>query len=280
MMMVETAATVEEPLRFREMTRPKTGVYSAEITAMAAKFKQLTDHQPQFKKITCHQPQCKKPTVNADQWIIKNKSSFVHSIISSRLNKRYIQPHYPLADNIISHGVSWSTIQQLYTSYKHQGIFTPLLHTKYYDLDKVFTVTEKHSGSSQQYRVIYRNDHQVLDYSPQCQSQTTIEYVGENQFTLDKESFQVKKNYHHERQMILYVLDSSHFTIEIEILLDGLDTFDNRKYLFSLMTKPDLVDHDPAILGSFSFRFIVKDGMVRDELNEHVDLLHDITSAK
>jgi hypothetical protein len=281
MMMVDRAASVEEPLQLRDMCVPNTGMYLCSSVAAAsalAQFKKIHQElQMKQQKIPISLP----PTdLNTAPWLIKNKSSFVHSIISSRLNTRYIQPHYPLADNIISHGVSWSTVLQLYTSYKNQGIFTPILQTKYYDLDKVFTVAEKQSGASKQYRVIYRNDHQVLDYSPQCQSQTTIEYVGENQFILDKETFQVKKSYHHERQMILYVLDTPHFTVEIEILLDGLDTFDNRKHLFSLMTKPDLMEQDPAILGSFSFRFIVKDGMVRDELNEHVDLLHEIISAK
>ena len=210
---------------------------------------------------------------------MKTKAAFVHSIISSRLNTRYIQPHYPLADNIISHATSWKVITRIYNAYKSYGLFTACLQTKYYDLDKVYIVTQKQNETIKNYKVIYRNDHQILEYGHQAQ--TTLEYVGENQFFLDKETFQVKKSYHHERQMILYVLNTANFSLEIDILLVGLDTFANRKQLFNLITSEgnlELVESNPAILGSFSFRFIVNDGMVRDELNEHVDVLHDIIS--
>jgi hypothetical protein len=225
-----------------------------------------------------------KNTASANEkpaWLMRAKSSCIHSLISSQLNTRYIQPHYPLSDNIVSHSVPLATVIMVHHAFKHHGIFLSFLQTKYYDLDKVFCVKEKTNSPLsflKQYKVIYRNDHQVLDYySPQAQ--TTLEYVGENQFVLDKDTFQVKKNYHHVRQMLLFSLEAPHFTLEIEILLDGLDTMANRRHLFMILTKPDMLVNEPAILGSCSFRFIVKDGMVRDELSEHVDTLHEIISS-
>ncbi len=214
------------------------------------------------------------------------KSTFVHALISSKLNTRYIQPHYPLADNIVSHSVPLLTLRRIYEVFKSHGFFVASLQTKYYDLDKVFTVTEKQTNTNavkpdtlKQYQVIYRNDYKILDFANVAQ--TTLEYVGENRFNLDKESFQVKKTYHHERQLILFSLDAVNFTLELEILLEGIEKLSKRKHLFGLLngsTNPELVD-DPAILGSCSFRFIVKNCMVRDELNEHIDTLHEIISA-
>ena len=209
-------------------------------------------------------------------WIMKAKSSFIHSLISSQLNTRYIQPHYPLSDNIVSHSIPFSQITLLYHAFKRHGITTTGLQTLYYDLDKVFSVVNRGSKTIKQFKVIYRNDYQIMDYSADIQ--TTLEYVGENQFLLNNDTFQVKKNYHHVRQMLLFAVESAHFNLEIEVLLEGLDTYDKRKHLFKLFAKPELVD-DPAILGSCSFRFIVKDGMIRDELAEHVDTLQEIVTS-
>jgi hypothetical protein len=208
------------------------------------------------------------------------KSTFVHALISSRLNTRYIQPHYPLSDDIVSHSVPLLTLCKIYDAFKTHGMFVASLQTKYYDLDKVFSVTEKQNNANiiKQYQVIYRNDYKILDFANA--GQTTLEYVGENRFNLDKETFQVKKTYHHERQLILFSLDAANFTLELEILLEGIEKISKRKHLFNLLTgmNKELVD-DPAILGSCSLRFIVKNCMVRDELNEHVDTLHEIISV-
>ena len=200
-----------------------------------------------------------------------SRSNLVHSIISSRLNTKYLQPHCPLSDNIISHSVSFEIIQKLVKEYKSYGLFKPYLQTRYYDLDRVYTVTQAAGSNTKDYRVVYRNDHQVLEY--ESTGQTTLEYIGENNFPLDSDAFPIKKKYHHERQLVLYVLENPHFRLEIEVLLTGLDTYENRKPLMDLA-----ITDNPAFLGSFSFRFLVKDGIVREDLNEHLELLQEIVS--
>jgi hypothetical protein len=210
------------------------------------------------------------------------RSGLAHSLISSRLNTRYLQPHCPLSDNIISHGVPLSVIKKLISIYRHYGCFKSYLQTRYYDRERIYTVTQTDNRNINEYRVTYRNDHHVLEY--RSSSQCTLEYVGENNFLLDCDLFPVKKNYHHERQLILYVLDDAHFSLEVECLLTGLDTYNNRKSAITSVTNsytnPENGEDSisPTLHGSYSFRFIVKDGMIRDELNEHIELLQEVVS--
>lgn len=198
-------------------------------------------------------------------------SQMAHAIVSSQLNTKYIQPHYPLADNIVSHAVPFDVLVDLKSKYSKYGAFIPILQTKYHDLDRVFVVSETSSSKSKEYRIMYRNDQQVLRYHDSFQ--TTIEYIGENRFKLDVETFPIKQHYHHERQAVVHVLETPHFRLELEVLLIGLDTREGRK---SLMTLDPKILENPAILGSYSFQFIVKDGIVRDELIEHIETLQSL----
>ena len=181
--------------------------------------------------------------------------SFSHCIISSQLNTRYIQPHYPLSDNIVSHSVSLECLNKIKDVYenRHNRSFVSRILTKYYDMNRVYSVAD---DKKIEYKVIYRNDHKVLDYFNDCQ--TTLEYVGENQFPLNANFFQIKKKYNHERQLILQVLDTVGYRIELESLLVGL-TGDVESQM------------------SHSFRLVIK-SMNKDELHEHVEILKEILS--
>ena len=198
-------------------------------------------------------------------------SQMAHAVVSSHLNTKYIQPHYPLADNVVSHAVPFAVLMEIKERFSKYGRFVPILQTKYHDLDRVFVVSETSSSKLKEYRIMYRNDHQVLRYP--SGSQTTIEYIGENRFKLDVETFPIKQRYHHERQSVVHVLDTPHFRIELEVLLIGLDTYIGRKPVLCL--DPTILVN-PEVLGSHSFQFIVKDGIVRDELIEHIETLQSL----
>jgi hypothetical protein len=189
--------------------------------------------------------------------------AFVHTLVSSELNTRYIQPSYALSDNIISHSVPFSVVEKIKTYYESRYFkFTSYLKTNYYELNKVYSVKENLSGIKNSYTVIYRNDYKILEYL-NSNSQFTLEYVGENQFSLNKETFQIKKSYDHERQSLIEVIDTYHFTLELEGLLTGLKTYTQRG-----MHK--LVDEK---FDSYSFKFFIKQGMSREELQDHVIFL-------
>ncbi len=198
-------------------------------------------------------------------------AQMAHSVVCSRLNTKYIQPHYPLSDNMVSHAVPFDTLVELKNKYATYGIFIPVLQTKYHDLDRVLVVSQNGSTRTKEVLIIYRNDQQVLGYVGG--EQTTLEYIGENRFKLDTDSFPIKKQYHHERQAVVHVLETPQFRLELEVLLTGLDTYAGRKPVMCLDHK---ILENPTILGSFSFRFIVKDGIVPDELTEHIEQLQSL----
>jgi len=198
-------------------------------------------------------------------------AQMAHSIVCSRLNTKYIQPHYPLSDNMVSHAIQFDTLIELKNKYAKYGIFIPVLQTKYHDLDRVLVVTQSLYNSNKEVLIIYRNDQQVLTYD--SGEQTTLEYIGENRFKLDNDSFPIKKQYHHERQAVVHVLETPQFRLELEVLLTGLDTYSGRKQVMSLDHK---ILENSMVLGSFSFRFIVKDGIVPDELSEHIEQIQSL----
>lgn len=206
--------------------------------------------------------------------IALSKDSFVHTIISSELNFRYIQPSYPLSDNIISHSVPFSVIESLKSYYQGRYLngFTSYLKTSYFDLNKIYTVKENrsHTNTIRDYRVVYRNDYKILDHLNLnlTLNSFTLEYAGENHFLLNTETFQIKKSYDHERQSFIEVMDNHHFTLEIEGLLLGISTYAERQKKLNLNLNDDKFKFE-----SYSFKFIVKQGMPREELQDHVSFL-------
>ena len=196
-------------------------------------------------------------------------SKFVHSLISSKLNTKYIQYHFPLAENIVSHAISFEKIGLLKSAYVqtfNRSWFEKTLHTKYYENNKVFTVINRDGETTKDYKIVYRNDYQVLNFKDATSG--TLEYVGENQFKLNVDTFPVKKIFHHERQSIVHVLDSLNWKLEIEGLLTGIKTFKERVKPLNMENEEDFF--------SFTFRLTIKNGMTRLELEDHVEILQNI----
>ena len=198
-------------------------------------------------------------------------SKFIHSLISSQLNTKYIQYHCPLAENIVSHAILFEKISLLKSAYlakfnRSWFEFEQVLNTKYYENNKVFTVITSNKAKIKDYRIVYRNDYQVLDF--QDSTRGTLEYVGENQFRLNVDTFPVKKTFHHERQSIVHVLNSLNWKLEIEGLMIGIKHFEDRCKSLNMDKEDDFF--------SFSFRLTVKNGMTRSELEDHVEILRDI----
>ena len=61
-------------------------------------------------------------------------------------------------------------------------------------------------------------------------------------------------------------MDNNHFTLEIEGLLLGISTYTDREKTLNLNLNDEKCE-------SYSFKFIVKQGMPREELQDHVSFL-------
>ena len=133
----------------------------------------------------------------------------INVAISSKADYKYIQPHLPLADNIVSHGVSPKIFLRILNEYGGLSMFHLDIITKYYYEDLILEVDTSKNRSCY---IMQRQDYTV---------DSTLEFVGENRHSIFPLHFPLAKNYHHERQSIILKSKTCH-ALQLEILVEGI----------------------------------------------------------
>ena len=151
----------------------------------------------------------------------------IDRIVRCPRNSRYVQPTTALGKHINSHAVTaddwlrlYRHLQQGHGSFHH----TVELRTVYQSSSVALLVTHQHPSGTmrKQYQVAFRNDHFGLGEG------SGLEFVGENVFPVTGESFPVQLQYNHERQSVVHVFRGPALRIELDALLDNINTHAER----------------------------------------------------
>jgi len=132
----------------------------------------------------------------------------------SKANHIFIQPHRALAENIVSHQISPTYFVKMLES-EGFNVARPLIVTRYYYEDLILEVTD--SGTAQEMRcyITYVRDAVTIP-------EHGTELVIANQFNLSIMRFPLRKQYHHERQAIVYRRETGGWILELEVLVSDI----------------------------------------------------------
>lgn len=198
----------------------------------------------------------------------------IHSITSSELNTRYIQPVKQLAEHVFSHAIEpelWLKIYQRYTSRCSPLKPKVYLQTVYHDNDRVLINQQTELNEKVYHQIHHRNDHLFIpDYDQE--EEVNLEYVGGNRINLAIDNFPIQKEYSHERQSIVYVIEAPDeaYYMEMEILIPGIQSYAQRKSLIKTPVNQIVYD-DQAF--SLSYRLFLNRRIHKDELQSLLDEL-------
>mgnify|MGYP003383978364 CR=1 FL=1 len=190
--------------------------------------------------------------------------------LASKANCKYIQPCYPLGENIMSHRVTLQQFADVLNHYTSQA-FRKKIITRYYHDDLILEVChDKHKCY-----VVYRGEYQ---YDEEC----GMEFVGEDRHDLSVTQFPHRKKYHHERQFLVLTFEN----IVLEVALIGIKSdrsmvglveniLDEAEQDTSLLEQEDGESSDSQML-SYSLKIMVTD---KDWVHRTFDIITKILSS-
>lgn len=139
--------------------------------------------------------------------------TFPKNITASHLI--WFHPYKMLADNIACHRISTKAFKQLMITTGLSAKDGRII-TKYYHLDQIMEVDE--TG----HKICY------VSYPKHRFTEGSIELVTALKYNLSPQSFPLRKNYHHERQAIIFTKAYKGYKLELEILLTGITKTSDR----------------------------------------------------
>jgi hypothetical protein len=183
--------------------------------------------------------------------------------LPSPCNRVYIQPHYPLSDNVISHKITSAQFSEILKQYGDLTSFQKTVVTKYYHEDVVLQVNCDKTTKC------YMTSRHSVDVG--SGSESSLELVQENVVDLSVMKFPLKNKFHHERQAVLLIQDGLGYSLELEILVPGIKEPRSRLVDLSqimLFDSPESKDSEEPAAFSLSFRFMIKSSTL--DVNKHI----------
>lgn len=171
----------------------------------------------------------------------------------------YYQPHYELADNIISHSISAERMKTVYASF-YNGNAANILRTQYFLQDLVYTI-EQNEIKLEVVFPVHTSRH----------GQSDVECVKQNRYTLAINRFPMQMKYDHERQSVICRMVSDNYILELEALIHGIKSVQDRKCLLNTHFLTLIEDSENVF--SLSYRLFFKKSVTDQERIKMVELL-------
>lgn len=161
-----------------------------------------------------------------------------NAVVASKANHKYIQPCYPLGDNIVSHRITKTQFGALYRHYNELQPLKSKLLTQYHSNDIVLEIDTNASTSHHCY-ISYRVDSYAGNGSH-------LEFVGEDHHDLPVTRFPLTTKFHHERQTLVFFNDY----IQLEISLTGIYRQRDHKKILEvvLATDQEATDEESPVI--------------------------------
>lgn len=152
-------------------------------------------------------------------------STLTDYIKAHRATSVYVQPCLQLSENISSHSISDESVQKIIEYYQIKNSDFKV-KTSYYYEDLVLEVYDNNIKCSVTYP--------VAKYQEDC-----LQLVLSNKYELSSVRFPLCKNYHHERQSLIYTLNGNGWIFELEILVPLILDPEEREKELSQMFSED-----------------------------------------
>lgn len=199
-------------------------------------------------------------SIGADTQNNRSKLCLLADIVKSRANVRFVQPHFPWADNIISHRISKESFSKL------QEIYEPAethVVTRYYETDRVLTHRYNSAVNSNEVSCTVQYHQGVIEHSP-------LEAIQLAEFPISVSCFPGLIQYHSERQSVEYIKRRASYTFCLEMLLEGIR---NPMVVLS-ESSSNAIENERVI--SYSYRFYLHD-ITKAALMDHLVTLEKHT---